>query len=489
MSYPHHKSHYTTNHSQRRRSLESNRRYQTKSPHQINHTHNKPTTMRSQNAYQSSSNTNRSHHHSNRYNNNHTNHTNHTNNYGINQSRSNNRPSLPRSNTHPHSYNNNHHTNNNQYNNHHPNSRRNHHTNNHANNRSYNNSSLHSNSNNNMSNMPHSRTHNGRNQNRNQYHNNNPSNYNRNQQHHNSYNNHPHQRNNHRNRNPSHQRRNSRNSGQHPSRLDRSSTTSRAPLHATQRQQANRRRDIKRAHTTSHNIANIKTNTNRIIPTVNLIDTSNSNSPIDQFRGNNNNNPFNNNNNNNIRKQQQLQSKPTQIKNNNNNNPFNSFKVKSKEEELEGPMKQLSLDMIPYKYDYKSKLNMSLVCAKHNIDRFKFKMDPTKEHPWKYSTEQEKETHVRDYMLPCLQLLNNLQCMDEATDFIEAPNRVDTNPDHWRDYQRFENQGRNMCLEWVENLLKSDYYETVDEFANDMRHIWYVHQSVIHHKNKTICCF
>ena len=42
-------------------------------------------------------------------------------------------------------------------------------------------------------------------------------------------------------------------------------------------------------------------------------------------------------------------------------------------------MKQLSYDMIPYKFDYKSKLNMSLISAKHNTDRFKFKMDPTKE--------------------------------------------------------------------------------------------------------------
>eukprot|EP01084_Bolivina_argentea_P258719 436291_1 len=132
-------------------------------------------------------------------------------------------------------------------------------------------------------------------------------------------------------------------------------------------------------------------------------------------------------------------------------------------------MTELSFDTIAYKYNYKSKINLSFQAAKCGEKTCDFNMDYTKIYPWKYTNESEKKTGVRTYMLPCLKLLNNIQCMDEAIDFIYAPNDRYTNPDYFIDFNKCD---KNMCFQWIENLLKSDYYETVDDFANDIRLIF-----------------
>ena len=103
-------------------------------------------------------------------------------------------------------------------------------------------------------------------------------------------------------------------------------------------------------------------------------------------------------------------------------------------------------------------------------------MNPKVVTPWAYTTDTERKTKVREYLLPCLRVTRELMNMDEAIDFVFPPNDESTNPDFWKQFMRFDTdrKGRNMCLEWICNLLQSDYYETVDDFAVDIRLIWYV---------------
>ena len=114
------------------------------------------------------------------------------------------------------------------------------------------------------------------------------------------------------------------------------------------------------------------------------------------------------------------------------------------------------------------------------------KSDTFVEYPWQYSTKMENSTHVRDYLNPCLKLLNKLLTMDESLWFIDPieihinsivnknNNYIDNlyglkNEDIQR-YQQLVSQPQ--CLNGVLKLLKSDYYETVDDFANHVRLIW-----------------
>merc|ERR1712228_320847 len=141
---------------------------------------------------------------------------------------------------------------------------------------------------------------------------------------------------------------------------------------------------------------------------------------------------------------------------------------------LQRALDSLSLESMPFKFNYRSKRNLTLLSAKNANE---FAMDPNVIYPWHYLSEIEKKTQVREYMLPCLKLLNNLMACNEAIDFILAPNQKETNPDFWTDFRdKFDAKdnifGKNMCFEWIRNLLKSDFYETVDDFANSVRLIW-----------------
>ena len=137
---------------------------------------------------------------------------------------------------------------------------------------------------------------------------------------------------------------------------------------------------------------------------------------------------------------------------------------------LQNALDSLSLESIPFKYDYRSKRNFALLSAKN---AHQFAMDPTKVSPWKYSSEIEQKTKVREYMLPCLKLLNNLMALDEAIDFILAPNQKETclHYKRYRKLDRIKGQ-KNVCFERIHNLLTSDFYESVDDFAMDVRLIW-----------------
>eukprot|EP01083_Nonionella_stella_P309138 1093587_1 len=141
---------------------------------------------------------------------------------------------------------------------------------------------------------------------------------------------------------------------------------------------------------------------------------------------------------------------------------------------LESTMYQLSFASEPYKFDYQSKINMSLEAAKNDTKRLTFSLNPHKIREWEYKTEIERRHHVRDYMLLCLALINDLMAMDEAIDFVFAPNDCRTNPEFYSAFERIDEDkhGRNMCLEWIQNLLYSDAYETVDHFASDVRLIF-----------------
>eukprot|EP01084_Bolivina_argentea_P133410 235442_1 len=141
---------------------------------------------------------------------------------------------------------------------------------------------------------------------------------------------------------------------------------------------------------------------------------------------------------------------------------------------LESTMYQLSFASEPYKFDYQSKINMSLEAAKNDTKRLTFSLNPHKIREWEYKIEIERRHHVRDYMLLCLALINDLMAMDEAIDFVFAPNDCRTNPEFYSAFERIDEDkhGRNMCLEWIQNLLYSDAYETVDHFASDVRLIF-----------------
>eukprot|EP00485_Elphidium_margaritaceum_P003181 CAMPEP_0202688184 /NCGR_PEP_ID=MMETSP1385-20130828/3716_1 /ASSEMBLY_ACC=CAM_ASM_000861 /TAXON_ID=933848 /ORGANISM="Elphidium margaritaceum" /LENGTH=449 /DNA_ID=CAMNT_0049343091 /DNA_START=142 /DNA_END=1491 /DNA_ORIENTATION=+ len=89
------------------------------------------------------------------------------------------------------------------------------------------------------------------------------------------------------------------------------------------------------------------------------------------------------------------------------------------------------------------------------------------------NAKQEESSIIRAYMLPCLALVNRLMSMDQATDFIFPPNDINTNPDFWIYFKKFERpSSRIMCFDWIRNLLHAGRYETVDDFAVDVRHIW-----------------
>lgn len=139
-------------------------------------------------------------------------------------------------------------------------------------------------------------------------------------------------------------------------------------------------------------------------------------------------------------------------------------------------MQQLPFHCAPYKYDYFSKRNLALFAAKNGKRTSEWDMNPKTIIPWSYTTDIERKTGVREYLLPCLKLTQQLMAMDEAIDFILAPNEEQTNPQFYKQFEAFDTnkKGRNMCFEWICNLLKSDYYETVDDYAHDVRLIWYV---------------
>lgn len=102
-------------------------------------------------------------------------------------------------------------------------------------------------------------------------------------------------------------------------------------------------------------------------------------------------------------------------------------------------------------------------------DLHSLKLDRNRAYPWKYSNYVEKKTKTREMFLPCLRLLNKLMQMREANDFL-----LEMASDHpyFKEYDSKITEDNRMTFTYIYNALKSDFYESVNDFANDVRLIF-----------------
>ena len=76
-------------------------------------------------------------------------------------------------------------------------------------------------------------------------------------------------------------------------------------------------------------------------------------------------------------------------------------------------------ESIYWETNYLSKANGVIMYERYFKDSKHKSFQQQKEFPWMYKSEIEKKTHVRDYLNPCLKLLNRIMSMDEALHFID----------------------------------------------------------------------